>query len=162
MALSWRFAYGNIRQVLLLHFLFMATKKKSSSKKTGSKKAVKAEKKAFKVEKRKEAEKAKKSAVAAKKAAKPSAKRAPKKEKKSIIGDFQSHQKDTGSPRVQVALLTDRINRLTEHLNEHKKDHHSRRGLLMMVGKRRRLLRYIEGKNKETYEELTKELSIRK
>lgn len=140
----------------------MATKKKSSSKKSASKKVTKAEKKAVKMEKKKEVEKAKKAASAAKKTVKVVAKRAPKKEKKNIIGEFQAHQKDTGSPKVQVALLTDRINRLTEHLNEHKKDHHSRRGLLMMVGKRRRLLRYIEGKNKEMYEDLTKELSIRK
>lgn len=130
----------------------MATKKKSSSKKFASKKSGgKKEKKMLK--------KDKKAIVAAKKSA---VKKVVHKDKKDIIHDFQNHQKDTGSPKVQVALLTERINSLTSHLEQHKKDNHSRRGLLMMVGKRRRLLRYIEGKNKEIYEELTKELSIRK
>jgi small subunit ribosomal protein S15 len=137
----------------------MASKKKSASKKASHKKVdPKADKKALKLEKKKEAKKAKAAPVQAKKIVKKIA----RKEKKSIIGEFQGHQKDTGSPRVQVALLTERIDRLTEHLNEHKKDNHSRRGLLMMVGKRRRLLRYIEAKDKSIYEGLLKDLSIRK
>ena len=65
------------------------------------------------------------------------------KDKTTVVEEFGSHQTDTGSPEVQVALLTERINHLTEHLRTHKKDHHSRRGLLMMVGKRRRLLAYL-------------------
>ena len=109
---------------------------------------------------KKEAKKAEAKAV--KVAPKADVKRAPRKVKKELIGEFQSHKKDTGSPRVQVALLTERINNLTDHLNGHKKDNHSRRGLLLMVGKRRRLLRYIEAKDKEQYETLIKELNIRK
>ncbi|MDP3975612.1 MAG: 30S ribosomal protein S15 [bacterium] len=85
-----------------------------------------------------------------------------KKSKKDIIESFQAHKKDTGSPKVQVALLTEKINHLTSHLQEHSKDNHSRRGLLLMVGKRRRLLRYVEKKDKELYEKLTQELGIRK
>ncbi|MDF2379577.1 MAG: 30S ribosomal protein S15 [Candidatus Gracilibacteria bacterium] len=85
-----------------------------------------------------------------------------KKGKKAVISTFQDHNKDTGSPKVQVALLTDRINSLTEHLKEHKKDNHSRRGLILMVGKRRRLLRYISSKDKDLYESITDDLKIRK
>ena len=75
---------------------------------------------------------------------------------------FSSHEGDTGSPEVQVALLTERINGLTEHLKGHKKDHHSRRGLLKMVGKRRRLLTYLQNKNIDRYRSLVKELGLRK
>ncbi|MDP2691456.1 MAG: 30S ribosomal protein S15 [bacterium] len=82
--------------------------------------------------------------------------------KKEVIAEFQQHKKDTGSPRVQIALLTDKINSLTNHLQSHKKDTHSRRGLLLMVGKRRRLLRYVQGKDKDLYEEITRKLNIRK
>lgn len=85
------------------------------------------------------------------------------KENKDMVMDrFSSRKGDTGSPEVQIALLTERINGLTEHLKTHKKDHHSRRGLLKMVGKRRRLLTYLQGKNLGRYRELVKELGLRK
>jgi small subunit ribosomal protein S15 len=80
----------------------------------------------------------------------------------SKVVQFGKHATDTGSPEVQVALLTDRINHLTEHLKVHKKDHHSRRGLLMMVGKRRRLLRYLENQDVERYRSLIAELGLRR
>lgn len=79
-----------------------------------------------------------------------------------IIEEFGMHASDTGSPEVQVALLTERINHLTEHLKVHKKDHHSRRGLLMMVGKRRRLLRYLREQDVERYRALIKRLGLRR
>ena len=82
--------------------------------------------------------------------------------KEQIIKDFGRKEGDTGSPEVQIALLTARINYLNEHLKEHKKDHHSRRGLLMMVGKRRRLLDYVAKKDIEKYRKLVKELNLRK
>ena len=75
---------------------------------------------------------------------------------------YKSHETDTGSARVQVALLTERINYLTEHFKAHVKDHHSRRGLLMLVGKRRRLLDYLKGKDAQRYADLIKRLNIRK
>lgn len=85
------------------------------------------------------------------------------KEKKSeIIGDYRQHEQDTGSPEVQIALLTARINQLTEHLKEHKKDHHSRRGLLMMVGQRRRLLNYLSNKDIARYREVISRLGLRR
>jgi small subunit ribosomal protein S15 len=85
------------------------------------------------------------------------------KEKKSeVIGKFASHEGDTGSPEVQVALLTARINDLTEHLRTHRKDHHSRRGLLMLVGQRRRLLNYLNRHDVERYRSLVKELGLRR
>jgi small subunit ribosomal protein S15 len=85
------------------------------------------------------------------------------KEKKSeLIGKHGSSAEDTGSPEVQVALMTARINELTEHLREHVKDHHSRRGLLMLVGKRRRMLRYLERTDVERYRALVAELGLRK
>ncbi|MGC8481017.1 MAG: 30S ribosomal protein S15 [Acidimicrobiales bacterium] len=83
-------------------------------------------------------------------------------EKIEIIEKFRSHESDTGSPEVQVALLTDRINRLTEHLREHKGDHHTRRGLMMLIGKRRRMLDYVRSKNVERYRELIAKLNIRR
>lgn len=83
-------------------------------------------------------------------------------QKKATIAKHQKHQTDTGSVVVQIALLTERINFLTAHLQEHKKDNHSRRGLLLMVGKRRRLLNYVKDKDVEKYEEVLKELSLRK
>ncbi len=83
-------------------------------------------------------------------------------EKKEIIDKFKQHETDTGSPFVQVALLTRRINELTEHFKIHKKDHHSRRGLLMLVGQRRRLLNYIKSNDIQKYRELIKELNLRK
>jgi len=82
--------------------------------------------------------------------------------KTKVIQDFRLHEKDTGSPDVQVALLTERINRLTEHLQNNKKDHSSRRGLLMMVGQRRRLLDYLHAKDANRYQSLTKKLKLRK
>jgi small subunit ribosomal protein S15 len=82
--------------------------------------------------------------------------------KTKLIGDFKLHDKDTGSPDVQVALLTERINHLTEHLQKNKKDHSSRRGLLMMVGQRRRLLDYLHLKDTARYQAVTKKLKLRK
>ena len=82
--------------------------------------------------------------------------------KQEIINQFGENAQDTGSTRVQVALLTARINDLTEHLRTHKKDHHSRRGLLMIVGQRRRLLNYLEKRDLEGYRALIKELGLRK
>ena len=81
--------------------------------------------------------------------------------KSKIVSDFQRAQGDTGSPEVQIALLTTRINQLTEHFKAHKQDHHSRRGLLMMVGKRRRLLRYLERTDVERYRALVADLGLR-
>ncbi len=85
-----------------------------------------------------------------------------KENKDVVIEKFSSHEGDTGSPEVQIALLTERINGLTEHLKTHKKDHHSRRGLLKMVGKRRRLLTYLQDKEVNRYRSLVKELGLRK
>ena len=82
--------------------------------------------------------------------------------KQEIVAKFGENAQDTGSTRVQVALLTARINDLTEHLREHKKDHHSRRGLLMLVGQRRRLLNYLQKSDLDGYRELVKELGLRK
>jgi small subunit ribosomal protein S15 len=82
--------------------------------------------------------------------------------KDSIIAKHAQHDGDTGSPEVQIALLTARISSLTEHLKTHKKDHHSRRGLLMMVGQRRRLLNYLQARDLERYRALIKVLELRK
>ena len=82
--------------------------------------------------------------------------------KQGIIKDFQVHEKDTGSPEVQIALLSARISYLTDHFKIHKKDHHSRRGLLKLVGQRRRLLDYLKGKNAEKYRNVIERLGIRK
>ncbi|VBB44360.1 30S ribosomal subunit protein S15 [uncultured Desulfatiglans sp.] len=82
--------------------------------------------------------------------------------KKKIIDDFKLHEKDTGSPEVQIALLSGRIQYLTDHFRTHKKDHHSRRGLLKLVGQRRRLLEYLKKKDVEKYRTVIKELGIRK
>ena len=81
---------------------------------------------------------------------------------KTVVDDYGTHGTDTGSPEVQVALLTERINHLTEPLKIHKKDHHSRRGLLMMVGKRRRLLRYLQEQDVERYRALIAKLGLRR
>ena len=80
----------------------------------------------------------------------------------TVVDEFGTHATDTGSPEVQVALLTERINHLTEHLKVNKKDHHSRRGLLMMVGKRRRLLRYLHDQDVERYRSLIAKLGLRR
>ena len=85
-----------------------------------------------------------------------------KETKSGIIAKFAVQQGDTGSPEVQIALLTERINHLNEHLKIHSKDHHSRRGLLMMVGKRRGLLNYLKNKDIERYREVLKNLNLRK
>ena len=85
-----------------------------------------------------------------------------KDQKSEIIGSYRSHPADTGSPEVQIAILSRRIDDLTEHLNQQPKDHHSRRGLLMMVSARRRLLGYLEGKDGERSRELKKRLGIRR
>jgi small subunit ribosomal protein S15 len=82
--------------------------------------------------------------------------------KQEIVDKFGENAQDTGSTRVQVALLTARINDLTEHLREHKKDHHSRRGLLMLVGQRRRLLNYLAKHDLEAYRALIAELGLRR
>jgi small subunit ribosomal protein S15 len=85
-----------------------------------------------------------------------------KDKKGSLIGEFKTHASDTGSPEVQVALLSERISYLTEHFKTHAKDHHSRRGLLKLVGQRRRLLDYLKSKDTDRYAELIKRLGIRK
>lgn len=82
--------------------------------------------------------------------------------KQELIGKFGRTDGDTGSTEVQVALLTERINELTEHLRTHTKDHHSRRGLLMLVGKRRRLLRYLESSDLDRYRQLVADLGLRR
>ena len=84
------------------------------------------------------------------------------KEKKTIlIEDFRTHDTDTGSPEVQIALLSERIRYLTEHFKVHKKDHHSRRGLLMLVGRRRRLLDYLKSRDFQLYQRVIERLGIR-
>ena len=85
-----------------------------------------------------------------------------KEAKTNLIKQFESHEGDTGSPEVQIALLTKRIQDLTEHLKTHKKDHHSRRGLLKMVGRRRNLLKYLMKKDIERYRSIIAKLGIRK
>lgn len=81
---------------------------------------------------------------------------------KDIITEYGLHESDTGSPEVQVALLTERINHLTEHLRDHKGDHHGRRGLLVMVGKRRRLLDYVRREDIERYRQIVAKLGLRR
>lgn len=83
-------------------------------------------------------------------------------DKKKVITDFAVHPKDTGSPQVQIAILSERIKQLSSHLEEHQKDNHSRRGLLMMVGKRRKLLNYLKLNDKTTYDELMAKLELNK
>jgi len=85
----------------------------------------------------------------------------PKEEKAVIIGEYRLHESDTGSPEVQIAILTKRISCLTEHLKRYKKDHHSRRGLLKMVGQRRRLLNYLKEVDIERYRTLIEKLGLR-
>ena len=82
--------------------------------------------------------------------------------KTELIGNYKTHEGDTGSPEVQVAILSERINYLTEHFKTHAKDHHSRRGLLMLVGRRRSLLDYLKSRDVQRYAELIKRLNIRK
>lgn len=83
-------------------------------------------------------------------------------QKQEIVKKYGLHEGDTGSPEVQIAILTERINHLTEHLKQHKKDHHSRRGLLKMVGKRRGLLNYLKKKDIERYRNIVDQLGLRK
>lgn len=85
-----------------------------------------------------------------------------KEKKTGLINEYKIHESDTGSAEVQVALLTERINHLNEHLKTHKKDHHSRRGLLKMVGKRRNLLNYIKNRDINEYRDMIKKLNLRK
>ncbi len=82
--------------------------------------------------------------------------------KQQVVSDYRQHEKDTGSPEIQIALLTDRINELTEHLKYHKKDQASRRGLLKMVGRRSRLLKYLTSVDRERYTKLIGRLGLRK
>jgi len=82
--------------------------------------------------------------------------------KRNLIEQFKTHDGDTGSPEVQIALLTERINGLTEHFKRHAKDHHSRRGLLMLIGKRRGLLEYLKNKNADRYRAVIEKLGIRR
>jgi small subunit ribosomal protein S15 len=82
--------------------------------------------------------------------------------KKTVIQQFRTHQGDTGSPEVQIALITERVNSLTEHFKQHAKDHHSRRGLLMLIGKRRGLLEYLRKKDPDRYRTITEKLGIRR
>ncbi|MBF8436659.1 30S ribosomal protein S15 [Halanaerobiaceae bacterium Z-7014] len=85
-----------------------------------------------------------------------------KERKEEVIKEYQREEGDTGSPEVQIALLTERIKELTEHLKEHKNDNHSRRGLLKMVGRRKRMLKYLQNNDVERYRELISSLGIRK
>ena len=85
-----------------------------------------------------------------------------KSQKQTVINDYRTHESDTGSTEVQIALLSTRINYLTEHFKTHKKDHHSRRGLLKLVSQRRKLLDYLKESNKERYERIIERLEIRK
>lgn len=85
-----------------------------------------------------------------------------KKQKKSIIEEYQLFEGDTGSPEVQIALLTANIQELSDHLQDHPKDDHSRRGLLRQISKRRRLLRFLKGRSEERYKELIKKLGLKK
>ncbi|MGE0878498.1 MAG: 30S ribosomal protein S15 [Acidimicrobiia bacterium] len=83
-------------------------------------------------------------------------------DKADVIANNKLHDSDTGSPEVQIAILSDRINQLTEHLKIHKKDHHSRRGLLMLVGRRRRMLDYVKAKDVERYRAIIAKLGLRR
>ncbi|TFI42348.1 30S ribosomal protein S15 [Diaphorobacter sp. DS2] len=85
-----------------------------------------------------------------------------KERKNELISEYKTHENDTGSPEVQIAVLTEEINNLNEHLRVHKKDHHSRRGLLKMVGKRRNLLTYLRNKDVARYRELINKLGLRR
>ncbi len=84
-----------------------------------------------------------------------------KTDKKTVIANHQTHKKDTGSAPVQIAILTDKINKLTEHLKTHKKDKHSRRGLIGMVGRRRKLLSYLKMNNPKSHAQVVKDLGLR-
>ena len=83
-------------------------------------------------------------------------------DKTATIGEYRLHETDTGSPEVQIAILTERINHLTEHLKMHKKDHHSRRGLLMLVGQRRSMLDYVRNRDVQRYRDIIAKLGLRR
>ena len=83
-----------------------------------------------------------------------------KRQKKLVVGEYQKHEKDTGSAEVQIALLTKRIKELSDHLKKHPKDHHSRRGLLLMVGKRRRFMQYLKREDEKTYLKFLKKVEL--
>lgn len=83
-------------------------------------------------------------------------------QRQKVVTDYRIHEKDTGSPDVQIAMLTEKIQALSEHLKDHAKDHHSRRGLIMMVGRRNRLLRYLARSDRERYQALIGRLGLRK
>ncbi len=85
-----------------------------------------------------------------------------KEQKENIIKQYKMHESDTGSPEVQIALISERLNVLNSHFQTHKKDHHSRRGLLMLVGQRRKLLSYLKAIDRERYKKLIKQLGLRK
>ena len=85
-----------------------------------------------------------------------------KERKEDLVSEYQQHPKDSGSTEVQVAILTEKIRKLTEHLQSNRKDHHSQRGLMIMVGRRRRLLRYLSGEDQGRYRELISNLGLRK
>jgi len=85
-----------------------------------------------------------------------------KEKKQQVIKNYRKHEKDTGSASVQIAIITERINQLTGHFKQHVKDHHSRRGLLLLVGQRRRLLNYLKKEDKKQYEELLDKLGLKK
>jgi small subunit ribosomal protein S15 len=85
-----------------------------------------------------------------------------KEQKENIIGQYKLHDGDTGSPEVQIAIISERLNVLNSHFQTHKKDHHSRRGLLKLVGQRRKLLSYLKTSDRERYERLVKQLGLRK
>lgn len=85
-----------------------------------------------------------------------------KEKKKELIDEYKLHDKDTGSPEVQIAILSERVTNLTEHFKTHKKDHHSRRGLLLIINKRRKLLAYLKSTSNEKYQEVIKRLGLRK
>lgn len=85
-----------------------------------------------------------------------------KEKKKEIIDNFKKHDSDTGSPEIQIAILSERISNLTGHFKKHKKDHHSRRGLLLIINKRRKLLSYLKSSDSEKYQEVIKKLGLRK
>ena len=129
-------------------------KKKSTRK---PKKAAKKRKTAAKPKTKKPAKKAAK----AKKATKKGELDLPNMTKGKIIKEFATHDGDTGSPEVQIALITSRVLQLADHLKSHKKDHHSRRGLLQMVGKRRRLLQYLKRKDEKRYKELMNKVGLK-
>ncbi len=139
------------------------TKSKKTVKATKAVKPAKGASTVKKSEKKSEkSDKAVKTVKGAKATAKPVKTAAKREDKKTIISQFSIHPKDTGSSKVQIAILTQKINQLSEHLETHPKDDHSRRGLLGLVGKRRKHLNYMRLHDKDTYESLLESLQLRK